>query len=145
MRSPPTEVGFTNPAHGFHGGPSGPADDESVLSAGLVREVRMKRQEEPRRGDPLRPMDWHKLLPVEAAASSDRLGWVGLEAIRCRMAPPFELSPPALTHHRLVLFIQPPEEMELRYEGVKRCVPPPAGAISLLPAGAPARWRSSGR
>jgi AraC family transcriptional regulator len=107
--------------------------------------MRVMRQEEPGRGDPIRPLDWHKLLPVEAAASSDRLGWVGLEALRCRTAPAFELSPPALTHHRLILFIQPPEEMELRYEGVKRCVPPPAGAISVVPAGSPARWRSSGR
>jgi AraC family transcriptional regulator len=35
--------------------------------------------------------------------------------------------------------------MELRYEGVKRHVPPPAGAIMLVPAGTPALWRSSGR
>jgi AraC family transcriptional regulator len=69
---------------------------------------------------------------------------VGLEALRCRALPAFELDPPALTHHRLVLFIRPPEEMELRYEGVRRHVPPPAGAISLVPAGSPARWRASG-
>jgi AraC family transcriptional regulator len=35
--------------------------------------------------------------------------------------------------------------MDLRYEGVKRYVPPPAGAISLVPAGGPAQWRWSGR
>jgi AraC family transcriptional regulator len=102
-------------------------------------------QEEPRRGDLLRPLDWHKSLPLEPAAASDRMGWVGVEALRCRMEPAFELNPPALTHHRLVLFIQPPEEMELRYEGVKRHLPPPAGAISLVPAGCPVLWRSSGR
>jgi AraC family transcriptional regulator len=45
----------------------------------------------------------------------------------------------------LVLFTRPPEELDLRYDGVKRHVPPPAGAISLLPAGSPARWRWSGR
>src|SRR5262245_36342615 len=103
------------------------------------------REEELRRGDPIGPLDWLKIVPFEAAAASDRLGWVGLEAARYRDAPTSELSPPAITHHRLVLFIRPPEELDLRYEGVKRHLPPPAGAISLLPAGAPSRWRSSGR
>jgi AraC family transcriptional regulator len=82
---------------------------------------------------------------VEADAASDRLGWVGLEALRCRKVPAFDLNPPAITHHRLVLYIRPPEEMDLVYEGVKRHVPPPAGTISLVPAGTPALWRSSGR
>jgi AraC family transcriptional regulator len=102
-------------------------------------------QEEPRRGDPLGPLDWHKTLPLEPVAASDRMGWVGVQALRCRMEPAFELNPPALTHHRLILFIRPPEKMELRYEGVKRHVPPPAGTISLVPAGRPVLWRSSGR
>jgi AraC family transcriptional regulator len=83
-------------------------------------------------------------LPRRADASSDQLGWVGLEALRCRALPAFELDPPALTHHRLVLFIRPPEDLDLRYEGVKRHVPPPAGAISVVPAGSPARWLASG-
>ena len=103
------------------------------------------REEEPRRSDPMRPLDWLKIVPFEAAASSDRLGWVGLEAACYRDAPASELSPPAITHHRLVLFIRPPEELDLRYEGVKRHVPPPAGSIMLVPAGCPSRWRSSGR
>jgi AraC family transcriptional regulator len=93
----------------------------------------------------MRPRDWHKLLPVEADASSDRLGWVGLEALRCRTAPVFELNPPAITHHRLILVIRPPEKLDLRYEGVRRHVPPSAGAIMLVPAGCPARWHASGR
>jgi hypothetical protein len=57
--------------------------------------------------------------------SSDRLAWVGLEAARCRTAPAFELTLPALTHHRLLLFTHPPNELDLRYEGVKRKLPPP--------------------
>jgi AraC family transcriptional regulator len=69
---------------------------------------------------------------------------VGLEAARCRAERVFELNPPAITHHWLVLFLRPPEELDLQYEGVKRHVPPPAGAISLVPAGSPARWRWSG-
>ena len=72
------------------------------------------REEEPRRSDPMKPLDWHKLLPVEADATSDRLGWVGLEAARCRAEPAFELSVPAITHHRLVLVTRPPVDLELR-------------------------------
>jgi AraC family transcriptional regulator len=107
--------------------------------------MQVMRQNDLRRGEPIRPLDWHRTVPAEPAATSDRLGWVGLEALRCRMAPAFELSPPAITHHRLVLFIRPPEEFDLRYEGVKRHVPPPTGAISVVPAGIPARWLASGR
>jgi AraC family transcriptional regulator len=96
-------------------------------------------------GDPIAPLDWHKILPFEAAAASDRLEWVGLQASRYRATPAFEYDPPALTHHMLILYALPPEELDLRYEGVKRHVPPPAGAIMLVPAGTPARVRSSGR
>ena len=85
--------------------------------------------------------------PVRAAAAwSDRLGWVGLER-RCAAMQrrAFELDPPALTHHMFALYVRPPEELDLMYEGVKRHVPPPAGAIILVPAGSPAGWRRSGR
>src|SRR5262249_44691765 len=47
------------------------------------------------------------------------------------------------THHMLVLFTTPPKELELRYEGVTRRVPPPPGSISLIPAGSPVRVRAS--
>jgi AraC family transcriptional regulator len=103
------------------------------------------RQQEPGLGDPLGPLAaLRKIIPYEAAAASDRLGWVGLEAARYREAPASELNPPALNHHRLVLFARPPEELDLRYEGVKRQVPPPAGSIAVVPAGSPAWWRWSG-
>jgi AraC family transcriptional regulator len=85
-----------------------------------------------------------KIIPFEPAATSDRLGWVGLEAARYRAAPAAELNPPALTHHRLVLFARPPEKLDLRYEGVKRYFPPPAGSLSVIPAGSPARWQWDG-
>src|SRR5215468_9313041 len=102
------------------------------------------RPEELGRSDSMGPLDWLRILPHEAATSSDRLGWVGLEAARCRATPAFELNLPPLTHHRLFLFARPPEELNMRYEGVKRNVPPPGGSISLMPAGSPARVRSSG-
>jgi AraC family transcriptional regulator len=103
------------------------------------------RQYEPGRGDPLGPLDWRKILSFEPCASSDRRGWANLEAARCRAAPAAELEHPGSTHHRLILFVRPPEELDLRYDGVKRHVPPPAGAISVIPAGGTARWRWSGR
>src|SRR6516162_4834135 len=103
------------------------------------------RQDEPGRGDPIRPLDMQKMTPFQAAATSDRLGWVGLEAERYRGTSAAEFNVPALTHHWLALFVRPPQELDLRYEGVKRHVPPPAGAISLLPAGSPHSVRVSGR
>jgi AraC family transcriptional regulator len=109
-----------------------------------VSETQVMRQEEPGRGDPIGPLDWLKIVPFESAAASDRLEWVGLEAARYRAAHASELKAPALTHHCLVLFAQPPEELDMLYEGVKRHVPPPAGSISLVPAGTPVRWRWSG-
>jgi AraC family transcriptional regulator len=94
--------------------------------------------------DSIRPWDWLKVIPFQAVAASDRLGWVGLEAARYRASPAWEYDAPALTHHRLVLVTRPPEGLELRFEGVKRHVPPPAGAIILVPAGTPGRVRWSG-
>jgi AraC family transcriptional regulator len=104
----------------------------------------MVRQVGAQPGAPIGPLDWLKLLPFEPAASSHRLGWVGLEAVRNRAAPASELHAPPLTHHRLLLVTRPPEELHLLYDGVKRHVPPPAGSIMLVPAGSPALWRWSG-
>ena len=98
----------------------------------------------PGHGGPIQPRDWLKIVPFEAAASSDRLGWAGLQAARYREAPAFEINPPASTHHHLILFARPPEELDFLYEGVKRRTPPPAGVISVVPAGSPHRVRSSG-
>ena len=103
------------------------------------------REEELRSGDPIGPLAvWRKILPIEADAASDRLGWVGLEAARYRAALASEYNPPAVTHHRLILIARPPEELDLVYKGVKRHVPPPAGSIMLVPAGSPGRVRWSG-
>jgi AraC family transcriptional regulator len=94
--------------------------------------------------DPLGPRDWLKVIPFQAVAASDRLGWVGLEAARYCASPAWEYDAPALTHHRLVLVTRPPQELELRFEGVKRHVPPPAGAVILVPAGTRGQVRWSG-
>jgi AraC family transcriptional regulator len=106
------------------------------------------RQEEPGRGGPIGPREYLRAVPVEPSAASDRLGWVGLEAARYRDVPDCEVDcevdRPAMTYHRLVLFIRPPVELNLVYEGVKRHLPPPAGAISVVPAGSPFRGRANG-
>jgi hypothetical protein len=57
-----------------------------MSSARLVRETQEMRQQELGCGDPLGPLDLLKILPFEPCASSDRLGWVGLEAARYRAA-----------------------------------------------------------
>src|SRR5262249_48722236 len=80
-------------------------------------------QEEPGGGGPLAPLVLRKIGPIDAAAASDRLGWVGLDASRYRESPAFEFNPPATTHHRLILYTRSPEELDLLYEGVKRHVP----------------------
>jgi AraC family transcriptional regulator len=117
-----------------------------VPSVGIVSGRLVIHQEEPGRGDANGPLAAvHQVVPFEAAAASDRLGWVGLEAARYSLAPEYEVNPPPLTHHWLVLFARPPEELDLRYDGVKRHRPPPAGAISVVPAGTPTRWRWRGR
>src|SRR5262249_53553219 len=96
-------------------------------------------------GGPLGPLDWLKRVPFRPAASSDGLCWVGLEATRFRGAPGSELHQPAISHHRLFLVTKPPERLDLRYEGVKRHLPAPAGSVSLVPAGSPVLWRWAGR
>jgi len=67
-----------------------------------------------------------------------------MHAARCREEPPFERSVPALTYHRLVFVARPPDELDLRYDGVKRHSPTPTGSITLVPAGSPVWARSSG-
>jgi AraC family transcriptional regulator len=106
--------------------------------------MKVLRQEKSGHGGGLTPLGLRKIAPIDATAASERLGWVGLDAARYGEAPAFEFNPPAITHHRLILYTRPPEELDLLYEGVKRHVPPPAGAISLVPAGSSHRVRSSG-
>ncbi len=103
-------------------------------------------QENPGVRDPIGPLAARRqFVPFEASAASDGLGWAGLEAARYRAAPGSDIIHPELTHHMLVLFSGPPDELELLSEGVKRHEPPPAGSIAVVPAGSPARWRWRGR
>ena len=129
------------------GGPGRNTDEESAPSAGLVmggggHATRGSRDSAARSG-PLQGAQDH---PVRGGRSERpaRLGRPGGGPLPCAARLGTQ-RPPALSHHRLVLFSRPPEELDLRYEGVQRVpAPPPAGAISLLPAGSPALWRWSG-
>ena len=85
-----------------------------------------------------------KILPLGFAATSARLGWVGLKAVRFRGTPAHELDV-VPTHHSLALIVQPPHHFDLRFEGMARQLPPPAGSILCIPAGSPFRGRSSGK
>ena len=85
----------------------------------------MMREAASERGDPIGLLDWRRIVPFAPAVASDRLGWVGLEAMRFRALPAAELTQPALTHHMLVLLARPPDALDLRYDGVTRHVPPP--------------------
>src|SRR5262245_30581283 len=124
---------------------TGRMEEGSVRSPVPSTGTQMIRQVEPQPADPLGPLDLIKHLPEEAFASSDRLGWVGLEAARYQAASAAESNQPIITHHMLILFARPPEQLDLRYEGVKRHVPPPAGAVSLVPAGSPHWVWATGR
>ena len=54
------------------------------------------RQVEPQPDDPIRPLDWYKILPFEAAAASDRLEWVGMAAARIVRRLPLNSAHPPL-------------------------------------------------
>ena len=102
-------------------------------------------QREPAESGPLLgPLEYHPDIPVEPTAASHRLGWTGLEATRFSDLGDTEFERPALTHHSLILFTKPPDEIDLRYADVKRHRPPPLGSVSVMPAGIPIRWRWRG-
>jgi AraC family transcriptional regulator len=107
-------------------------------------ETLVMRQEQPGACEPLRPQVFRKQVPFEPSAESERLGWVGLEAVRYRRVPAFELDRPAMTHHALVMFHHAPDELEMRCAGVSRHRPPPAGTVAVVPAGLSYRCRMSG-
>ena len=102
-------------------------------------------QREPAESGPLLgPLEYHPLVPVEPTAASERLGWTGLEAAQFNAVAGTEFERPALTHHLLLLHTGLPDDLDLRYEDVKRRRPPPLGSISVVPAGMPTRWRWRG-
>jgi AraC family transcriptional regulator len=100
---------------------------------------------EPGRDGPLGPRERARFVSFAPSAASDWRGRVGMLAARYRNAPATEVEVPPSTHHSLVLVHRPSEECEIRYEDVKRHIPPPAGSILVIPAGIPVRWRWNGQ
>ncbi|HEX4140503.1 MAG TPA: AraC family transcriptional regulator [Candidatus Methylacidiphilales bacterium] len=85
-----------------------------------------------------------RISPLVPAATSDGLGWGGVEALRFFAAPSFEIVKPGIRPHTLVLITSPPEKLELEYDTIKCLRPPPAGSIVCVPSGMPMRWRWKG-
>ena len=85
------------------------------------------------------------LISLSVDATSHRLGWVGLQAVRYRDLATNEIHMPALSQHLLILHTKPPAEGNFRYEGIKREVPPPVGSITVMPVGSvvECRWRGT--
>ena len=85
------------------------------------------------------------LRPVIPDATSQNLGWVGLQAFRCRNNAPNEVYWPPISRHLLVLTTRPPAKMRFRYAGGKRDLPPPAGSITVMPVGSEAElcWQGT--
>jgi AraC family transcriptional regulator len=75
------------------------------------------------------------LLSLKVEATSQNLGWVGLQAARYRDLPTNEIHIPALSQHLLILHTKPAPVMSYGCQGVKRETPPPVGSISVVPAG----------
>src|SRR5262249_29135488 len=69
---------------------------------------------------------------------------LGVRAPRSGAPPRWECRALPLPPHRPALGGGPPQELELRFEGVRRHVPTPAGAIILVPAGIRGRVRWNG-
>jgi len=96
----------------------------------------------------LHPFDlnaYYSALKEKIFATSYGMGWKGLQAVRME-SPGGEFSAVVTpSTHVLGLSVRPPEKMDLRYEGVKRDMPPPAGSIAVVPAGSSvlSRWQGS--
>ena len=82
--------------------------------------------------------------PLIPNAVSYQLGWTGLQAVCYRDSGTNEFSAPAISQHALILITRPPEEMNMRYEGVKRDMPPATGSVAVMPAGCASLWHWRG-
>jgi AraC family transcriptional regulator len=84
-------------------------------------------------------------LEERILATSYGMGWKGLQAVR-EENPGGEFGRVGTASaHVLGLCVRPPEKMDVRYDGVKRDMPYPAGSISVVPAGSSvlSRWQGS--
>jgi AraC family transcriptional regulator len=87
-----------------------------------------------------------RIIPFAPSATSYGMGWKGLQAVRYCDSSDREFSVEGTSRtHAVVLLVRPPEKMDLRYNGLKRNMPLPAGAITVVPAGTSVlvRWQGS--
>ena len=87
-----------------------------------------------------------KLIPFDPSATSYRMGWKALQAVRYRtMSEGVEYRLPPAPRHGLVLTIRPAERFYLRSEGVKRDRALSRHSILVLPAESSVwqRWQGS--
>jgi AraC family transcriptional regulator len=84
------------------------------------------------------------VAPLMPNVASFDLGWMGLQAVRFRDSISNEFSAPPISQHALILITRPPEKMNMRYEGVKRDLPPAAGSVAVMPAGSASLWHWRG-
>jgi AraC family transcriptional regulator len=75
------------------------------------------------------------LLSAGVEATSQNLGWPGLQALRYRNLATNEIQIPSLSQHLLILHTKPAPVMNLRYQDVKREIPPSVGSITVIPPG----------
>ena len=75
------------------------------------------------------------LLSLGVEATSQNLGWPGLQAVRYRNLASNEIEIPSLSQHLLILHTKPAPVMNLRYQDVKREIPPSVGSITVIPPG----------
>jgi AraC family transcriptional regulator len=96
---------------------------------------------------PLDLNDYYSALREKSFATSYGMGWKGLQAVRLESHGVESCAVITRSTHVLGLSIRPSEKMELRYEGVKRDLPLPAGLISVVPAGSSvlSRWQGRSR
>jgi AraC family transcriptional regulator len=86
-----------------------------------------------------------KLIPYVPSATSYRMGWKTLHAVRyCNSPASGEFSLPPVSRHGLVLTIRPAEKFEACYDGVRINRPPVTGSINVIPAGSSLWWRRQG-
>jgi AraC family transcriptional regulator len=84
-------------------------------------------------------------LEERILATSYGMGWKGLQAVR-EENPGGEFGRVGTAStHVLGLCVRSPKKMGVRYEGVKRDMPYPAGSIAVVPAGSSvlSRWQGS--
>jgi hypothetical protein len=86
-----------------------------------------------------------RVVPFAPFATSFRMGWKGLQAVRYREnSADDEISMSSVSSHVLSLGFRRPEKLNLHYGGINRDSPLPTGSIAVVPGGSSVLWRRQG-